>query len=194
MRSTIPDIGVRQWRSSAGWSRLRPPTCPRLAFRAWLSAAVAAIALWTVSSPARAESLLEALSATYGYNPRLDAERAFQRGSDEEVARAMSGYRPTVTGEADINWQRDDQRPSSPFDGVTKPRGFQIQGVQPLFTGFRTYNAVNNAEATVRAERENLRDVERQVLLQAVTAYWTLCATRSSSASTRTTSTCCRAN
>ena len=127
--------------------------------------------LWIVSSPARAESLLEALSATYGYNPRLDAERAFQRGTDEEVARAMSGYRPTVTGEADINWQREDQRPSSPFDGATKPSGYTIQGIQPLFTGFRTYNAVNNAEATVRAERENLRDVERQVLLQAVTAY-----------------------
>ena len=54
---------------------------------------------------------------------------------------------------------------------MTKPRGYSIQGIQPLFRGFRTYNAVNNAEATVRAERENLRDVERQVLLQAVTAY-----------------------
>ena len=172
MRSTIPDIGVRQWRSLAGWSRSSPPACPRLAFRAWLTAAVAALALWTASSPAHAESLLEALSATYGYNPRLDAERAFQRGTDEEVARAMSGYRPTVTGEADINWQRDDERPGSPFvSGTTKPRGYSIQGIQPLFSGFRTYNAVNNAEATVRAERENLRDVERQVLLQAVTAY-----------------------
>ncbi|HUJ36843.1 MAG TPA: TolC family protein, partial [Hyphomicrobium sp.] len=129
------------------------------------------LGLLSGSAPARAESLLEALSATYGYNPRLDAERAFARGTDEEVARAMSGYRPTFTGEADINWERNDQRPSSPFDGVTKPRGYQIQGIQPLFRGFRTYNAVNNAEATVRAERENLRDVERQVLLQAVTAY-----------------------
>ncbi len=148
-----------------------PETVPRSG-RGWLMfIARIVFGLWIVASPARAESLLEALSATYGYNPRLDAERAFQRGTDEEVARAMSGYRPTVTGEADINWQRDDQRPSSPFDGVTKPRGYTIQGVQPLFTGFRTYNAVNNAEATVRAERENLRDVERQVLLQAVTAY-----------------------
>ena len=129
------------------------------------------LGLLSGSAPARAESLLEALSATYGYNPRLDAERAFARGTDEEVARAMSGYRPTVTGEADVSWQREDQRPSSPLDGVTKPRGYQIQGIQPLFRGFRTYNAVNNAEATVRAERENLRDVERQVLLQAVTAY-----------------------
>jgi outer membrane protein len=129
------------------------------------------IGLWIGSAPAHAESLIDALSATYGYNPRLDAERAFQRGTDEEVARAMAGYRPTVTGEADVNWERDDTRPSSSLDGVTKPRGYTIQGIQPLFRGFRTYNAVNNAEATVRAERENLRDVERQVLLQAATAY-----------------------
>ena len=112
--------------------------------------------LWMTTVPARAESLLEALSATYGYNPRLDAERAFSRGTDEEVARAMSGYRPTVTGQADVSIERDDTRPSTLFDGVTKPRGYTIQGIQPIFRGFRTYNAVNNAEATVRAERENL--------------------------------------
>jgi outer membrane protein len=46
-----------------------------------------------------------------------------------------------------------------------------VDAVQPLFRGFRTYNAVNTAEANVRAEREVLRDVERIVLLQAATAY-----------------------
>ncbi len=57
------------------------------------------------------------------------------------------------------------------FDGVTKPRGYGVELVQPIFRGFRTYNAVNAAEANVRAEREVLRDVERIVLLQAATAY-----------------------
>ncbi len=172
MRSTIPDIGVRQGGTLAGWSLSRPPKCPRSASRVWLTVGAAlALGVGMACGPARAESLLEALSATYGYNPRLDAERAFARGTDEDVARAMSGYRPTVTGQADVGIERDDQRPSSIFDGVTKPRGYTIQGIQPIFRGFRTYNAVNNAEATVRAERENLRDVERQVLLQAVTAY-----------------------
>ena len=46
----------------------------------------------------RAETLQEALAATYGYNPRLDAERAFQRATDEDVGRSRSGYRPTITG------------------------------------------------------------------------------------------------
>ena len=121
--------------------------------------------------PATAESLRDALSATYGYNPRLDAQRAFQRATDEDVARAMSGYRPTVTGNADVGIERTDQRPSTLLDGVTKPRGYGVDAVQPIFSGFRTYNAVNAAEANVRAEREVLRDVERSVLLQAVTAY-----------------------
>jgi len=120
---------------------------------------------------AQAETLQEALAATYGYNPRLDAQRAFQRATDEDVSQAMAGYRPTVTGNADIGLERDDTRPSSVFDGVTKPRGYGVELVQPLFRGFRTYNAVNAAEANVRAEREVLRDVERIVLLQAATAY-----------------------
>lgn len=137
----------------------------------WGAAVCLAGVLCALAGPVAAESLRDALSAAYGYNPRLDAQRAFQRGTDEDVARAMSGYRPTITGNADIGLQRLDRRPTSTLDGVTRPRGYGVELVQPLFRGFRTYNAVNTAEANVRAEREVLRDVERQVLLQAVTAY-----------------------
>jgi outer membrane protein len=172
MRSAIPYHCQQQRVAPAGRSREGLSGRCRGAFGGLVLAAGLAGGLLSIGSPpAGAESLLEALSATYGYNPRLDAERAFLRGTDEDVARAMSGYRPTVTGNADASIERTDTRPSSPFDGVTKPRGYSIEAVQPIFRGFRTYNAVNNAEATVRAERENLRDVERFVLLQAVTAY-----------------------
>ena len=41
-----------------------------------------------------------ALSAAYQFNPRLDAARATQRATDEEVPRALSGYRPSITGSA----------------------------------------------------------------------------------------------
>lgn len=54
---------------------------------------------------ASAQSLEQALAATYQYNPRIDAERARLRGTDEEVARAMSGYRPVVTGNGDVNYE-----------------------------------------------------------------------------------------
>ena len=68
---------------------------------------------------AMAETLQESLSAAYGYNPRLDAQRAFLRAADEDVAIEMSGYRPTITGNADIGIERTDVRPSSIADGVT---------------------------------------------------------------------------
>lgn len=120
--------------------------------------------------PARSETLVEALSAAYRFSPRIDAERARLRASDEDVARAMSGYRPTIFGSADVNYQRSNVGPPSrTFDN--QPRGYSIDFTQPIFTGFQTRNAVSESEANVRAAREILRTVEQDVLLDAVTAY-----------------------
>jgi len=124
-----------------------------------------------VVAPARAETLLEALSAAYKFNPRLDAARATQRATDEEVPRALSGYRPSITGSADTSFRHITTDPGTVANGDSNPRGYQIGMVQPLFRGFRTVNAVNAAEATVRAGRETLRAAEESVLLEAVTAY-----------------------
>ena len=126
----------------------------------------------------RAETLKQALAAAYKFNPRLDAARATQRATDEEVPRALSGYRPSITGSADTSYQQNITDPSAV--GATgsqhsndeiNPRGYTVGVVQPLFRGFRTVNAVNAAEATARAGRETLRTVEAAVLLEAVTAY-----------------------
>jgi len=48
--------------------------------------------VWTLAAiaPAGAETLHEALSSAYKFNPRLDAARATQRATDEEVPRAAS--------------------------------------------------------------------------------------------------------
>jgi outer membrane protein len=134
-----------------------------------LLAALAAEAGWAV--PARAETLNQALASAYKVNPRLDAARATLRATDEEVPRAISGYRPTVTGNADTSFQRQFSRPNVIGNGDSNPRGYDVQLVQPLFRGFQTVNAVSEAEATVRAGRETLRSVEQSVLLEAVTAY-----------------------
>jgi outer membrane protein TolC len=61
------------------------------------------IASLMLGVPAQAASTLEeALAAAYRSNPQLQAERARQRSTDEGVARALGGFRPTiaVVGEA----------------------------------------------------------------------------------------------
>ncbi len=65
-------------------------------------------ALWTFSSaaaltialigPIQAETLKEALTAAYLYNPTLKGARAQLRATDNQVSLAKSGYRPTITG------------------------------------------------------------------------------------------------
>lgn len=60
---------------------------------------VSLVALLAVvgGTPAFAESLNEALATAYATNPTLDAQRAAIRATDEEIAKALSGWRPTVT-------------------------------------------------------------------------------------------------
>ncbi|MEZ5854444.1 MAG: TolC family protein [Hyphomicrobiaceae bacterium] len=55
--------------------------------------------------------------------------------------------------------------------GETHPKGYGVTASQPIFNGFRTLNGVRVAEATVRAGRETLRNVEQSVLLEAATTY-----------------------
>jgi outer membrane protein len=124
-----------------------------------------------LAATASAETLNEALASAYRYNPRLDAERARLRATDEEVARAMSGFRPLITGSADISYEHTNTRPDSTGEGDTRPKGYSIDLVQPIFNGLQTVNAVSESEAGARAGRETLRTVEQSVLLEAATAY-----------------------
>jgi outer membrane protein len=146
-----------------------------IAFRCTLAAFVmAAASLGGVASCA-AETLLDALSATYQYSPTLDAQRATQRALDEQIAIANSGYRPDISASSNVGregtWTRSPASFGGNSHGVTSPRGYSIDFVQPIFRGFQVTNAVNAAEATDRAGRETLRQTEQQVLLDAVTAF-----------------------
>src|SRR5262245_64352695 len=108
----------------------------------------AALGIALACAPAgelRAETLRDALASAYQFNPRLDAARATQRATDEEVPRALSGYRPSVTGSADSSYRHVTTNPSTAANGDSNPRGYQVGMVQPLFRGFRTVNAVNAA-------------------------------------------------
>ncbi|MDQ8700048.1 TolC family outer membrane protein [Hyphomicrobium sp. LHD-15] len=134
--------------------------------------AVAGGAVMGLPTEVRSETLNQALASAYQYNPQLDAERARLRAVDEEVTRARSGFRPVITGNADVNYQNTKTRAiTGTTENELKPKGYSVEAVQPIFNGFRTINSVNEQEANVRAGRETLRSVEQAVLLDAVTAF-----------------------
>jgi outer membrane protein len=119
-----------------------------------------------------AETLRDALASAYTNSPKLKSARATLRAADEDVARANAGFRPTAAVRADAGYQKLTSRPDLPSTaGETNPYGYGASASLQVFSGFRTVNAVNEADALVRAERENLRNVEQTLFLDVVTAY-----------------------
>ncbi len=70
-----------------------------------------ALCFWSAASlllsPASAETMSSALSRAYMGNPDLNQQRASVRATDENLPRALSGFRPTVaaTGNAGVQYQ-----------------------------------------------------------------------------------------
>jgi outer membrane protein len=153
---------------------MRRATSAGLARFVGARAAFAVATMSVVTAPhdaARAETLLDALRSAYRYNPQLDSQRAILRATDEFVPQAQSNYRPFVSFSADSAVAQTNMSPDSQDEGRSYPAGYSINLNQQIFRGFRTRNAVNAAEARVRAGRETLRSTEQSVLLSAVTAY-----------------------
>ncbi|WP_414474199.1 TolC family outer membrane protein [Microvirga sp. M2] len=135
--------------------------------------------VFAVAGNVSAETLESALAKSYGNNPNLNAQRASVRATDENVAQAKSGYRPSITGTADIarSYSKYDSRtPPTIFGGgeqttILTPRGFGLEINQTVFDGFRTDNSVRRAESGVLAAREDLTTTEQSTLVNAATAY-----------------------
>ena len=130
---------------------------------------------------ARAETVPEALAKAYQTNPQLNAERARQRATDENVPQALAGYRPQIVASLGAGLQAvRDLLPDNTIQTATlKPWTIGVTVTQTLFNGFKTANSVRVAELQVRSGREALRNVGQGVLLDAVTAYTNVLANQS---------------
>jgi outer membrane protein len=133
------------------------------------------------ATAASAETLAEALTKAYQTNPQLNAERARQRGTDENVPQALSGYRPQILASLSGGLQAvRDLLPGNVIQSATlKPWVIGVTVTQTLFNGFKTANSVRVAELQVQSGREALRNVGQGVLLDAVTAYTNVLANQS---------------
>ena len=133
------------------------------------------------ASAAHGESLPEALTKAYQTNPSLNAERARQRATDENVPQALSGYRPQILATLSAGFQAvRNLLPDNTIQSANlKPWTVGVTVTQTLFNGFKTANSVRVAELQVQSGREALRNVGQGVLLDAVTVYTNVLANQS---------------
>ena len=153
---------------------VRSPKSRRTGYRlAWPWLCFFAIVNPAAIVSSAAESLPEALVKAYQSNPQLNADRARQRGADENVPQALAGYRPQIAVGLSAGLQAvRDLLPDNTVQGVTlRPWTIGVTVTQVLFNGFKTANSVRVAEFQVQSGREALRNVGQGVLLDAVTAY-----------------------
>lgn len=124
-------------------------------------------------APAAAATIEDALVKTYQNNPQLNSERARQRGTDENIPQALSGYRPQLVASLSAGLQAvRNVLPDNTIQGATlKPWTIGLTVTQVLFNGYKTANSVRVAEFQVKSGREALRNIEQGVMLDAVTAY-----------------------
>src|SRR4051794_10550611 len=152
----------------------------RRVLRSGMGVAVATC-LGFAAVPAQAETLAEALAKAYQSNPQLNAERARQRATDENVPQALAGYRPQIVASLGVGLQAvRDLLPNNIIQTATlKPWTIGVTVTQTLFNGFKTANSVRVAELQVQSGREALRNVGQGVLLDAVTVYTNVLANQS---------------
>jgi outer membrane protein len=139
------------------------------------------IACAGLAMPAAAESLPEALARAYQTNPALNADRARQRATDENVPQALAGYRPQIVASLSAGLQqvRNILPDNSIQTASLKPWQIGVTVTQVLFNGFKTSSSVRVAELQVSSGREALRNTGQGVLLDAVTAYTNVLANQS---------------
>ena len=120
---------------------------------------------------ASAEDIFEVLSQTYNTNPTLQAERAALRATDENVAMAKSGYRPSVSLNGNYRDGKNDLKKGVGTEGNYDSLSGTANVSQPLFNGYSTVNSVKAADRAVKAAQNQLSNVEQNILLEASTAY-----------------------
>jgi len=138
--------------------------------------------VWT-SQAARAETIGGALVKAYLNNPDINQQRAAVRVSDENISKAAASGLPSVSATASAGWSvtqasvvtadglGDGGTTTTGSNSVLQPQTYGVSATQVLYSGNRVSNSVSAAEAGVLGVREQLRNTEQNVLLQALTAY-----------------------
>lgn len=121
--------------------------------------------------PAAAETLADAIALAYATNPTILSQRSILRNADETYYRTDRTLGPTVTADAALTGNTDN-------DFLNSFRGSQGAGVsvgvnaaQTIYSGGRLTSNLASQAATLQSQRESLRRVEMAVLQNVVEVY-----------------------
>lgn len=126
-----------------------------------------------LSASASAETFEEALISAYNSNPTLKAERARLREIDENYiqARAQGRFQSSLQGSISQNYARYPIPGLGTQDAWDNPAAAQVQIIQPLYQGGRVKALKSQANSSIMAAREALRNAEQQIMVDVATAY-----------------------
>ncbi len=166
-------------------------------FRSLLLGSLTASSL--MAGAAGAQTMQDALVSAYQSNPQLEADRARQRATDEDVSRAWGGFRPQIVVSGQIGPGHDHvvtpsasesfSDPNNPLVSESNPeinRDFAtthdnrhsndetIQLKQEIWDGGRTFSDVTHSKWAVANGRAILTSTEQTVLGGVVQAYYDL--------------------
>jgi len=159
---------------------------PRFGNLSYLYAMVLGCLFLFTGSPAKSDTIQDALARSYVVSPELNAQRASTRAVDELLPQAKGQWLPQATGQGNLgvlNQQLLSSRfNNSAFGGedgidlktITNPIGANLVVSMNIFNGFRGINGINQAEAQIHQARASLRYTEMTILGQAATAYMNL--------------------
>ena len=129
-----------------------------------------AIAIVLSGLPAGADTLTDAMRLAYETNPTLILNRAALRATDEAVALARAGRRPTLAMQLTGSASND-----AGFNGsALETYAASLNASLTLYDGGRSKAAVEAAKTSVLAVRASLRNIEQSVMLSAAQAFLTV--------------------
>jgi outer membrane protein len=150
--------------------------------RAVLMAAVFSLGL---ASAAHAETLADAVALAYQSNPTLLVQRSLVKSADEAYLRARRGLDPTLSANIAVSLSGTENTNPAPLCLTTAPftcfsarnytnlesGGLNLSATQTIYSGGRLAANVKAQEASLLAQRENLRQADETLIQSVVGAY-----------------------
>jgi outer membrane protein len=121
------------------------------------------------AAPGHADTLKDALNAAYRTNPTLEAARAQQRATDENVPLQRANALPTLSGTG--TYTEFLKQSSTSFTAPSRSVGGQVNLTVPIYQGGAVKNGIRAAETRDLSGRASLRGTESTLFSQVVSAY-----------------------